>query len=182
MLSEQDTQFFQRAAHALLCSIITDPQHGADGPEVMPFEKSQQDGLAIRRFQPVNGFIQYRRELLPHGIRFIVKCIHFGRLLFASLTGSFAAHRVRGDEARVAVQPAAQQFHVAERGRLAGQVGEHGLRDVARQLGVAAHPAKGGGINQVDEPADEFTESRFVPAFGVVAQQSHIFRHAHFTR
>ena len=109
-----------------------------------------------------------------------MKCVHFHRLQFASLTRPLASHQPRGHKTGVPVQPAAQHFNVAERSRLAGQVCEHGLRHVARQVRISSDPAQRRGMDEVDEPVDQFPKSGFVPTLGIVAQQLQAVGHAHF--
>ena len=45
------------------------------------------------------------------------------------------------------------------RGRFAGQIAEDGLGDVLGEVPVAAHLPERGGIDEVDVPPDEFSES-----------------------
>ena len=82
--------------------------------------------------------------------------------------------------ARAAVQPAGERSQrlPAQRSRLAGEIGENALRDVAGKVGRIHLPQRG-GKDEIRVARDQFAESGFVAAFSVVAEQFDIGSFVH---
>ena len=68
-----------------------------------------------------------------------------------------------------------------EGARLAGEIGEHALRDVLGQVRVAVELPQRHRIDKVQVAGHQFTERRFVALFGEPAQQFGVFSHVHST-
>jgi hypothetical protein len=83
--------------------------------------------------------------------------IHLGGNLFAQLAAGFAADNINGLAPRDFIQPRAKDGVGREAVRLAGQIGEGGLRDLLGKLRGSDLP-KRGGVNKVEVTADDFGE------------------------
>jgi hypothetical protein len=122
------------------------------------FKIAQQDSLTIGFLELVHDFVQHRAELFP--VCFGRGVIWFAHKLFLAVAAAvFRAHNFGGGKTRAGMEPAGESGAGHERGRFAGHVAENGLGDILGQVLVATHLPERGGIDQVDVPPNEFSES-----------------------
>ena len=81
-----------------------------------------------------------------------------------------ALHRLVAPIAIGGVEPAGQTLPATKGCSFAGEIGKNGLRDVVREVGIAADLAERGGIDEVDVAFDEVSECYFRPSPGVLAK------------
>ena len=131
-------QFLDRPRYPLPRRLLVAAQSLANGMEVTLLEEPQQDGGAILCPEFLNRVVQERSQRCQVSLRMIFHGTYFHRLPFALLTAAFAAHERPGGVARIPVQPATQHHLPRQPMGLAGQVEEHGLAHILRELRVPA--------------------------------------------
>ena len=82
---QQDAQFVERAADAFLRGVFVGAERGADGPQIPLLKETQQDSLAVRIVEIVDGFVEDGRDSLPRRIAGLKQSIHCDGLAFGSV-------------------------------------------------------------------------------------------------
>jgi hypothetical protein len=105
--------------------------------------------------------------------------VHDISLLFAGLPAALVADGVGCGIMRAGIKPAGQNGSPGELWRFKGEVGEHALGDILREMGVAVDLAQGSGVNEVKMSLHQFGERLFFIGLGVVAEQFTVRCHAY---
>ena len=101
-----------------------------------------------------------------------------GSLLFVVLTADRGADTFRRKIPGGAMQPTGQHRVLHEPGRISRERQENGLAHIPRSRCLPCHP-EGGGMHEIDVPADQLSESCFRTAFSILSQQFLIRRVVH---
>src|SRR5207244_12668401 len=107
---EQRPQLSQRPGYPLSSCLFADANRSADTMEIPFLEVAQQNDVALRCCQTVHGLLEDRSEMLRTWFGGVVPHIHSDSLPFTSLTATFGSCCLRGDEAGVPIEPAAQKY------------------------------------------------------------------------
>jgi hypothetical protein len=84
--------------------------------------------------------------------------------LFAGAPTLLGPHPVGGQVTGGGVEPGRQDYVDWQFWRLAGQRGEHLLRDVRRTVRIATEAPPGGGVDQIEVSRYQLVKSGFVPS------------------
>ena len=111
----------------------------------------------------MHGFVERRADLAPVGIGWDIleQCAHILGLLFVGAAAALGAHCFRRGKMRARIKPSAQNRSARKRCRFAGQIREHALVDVLRQVCIAIDPPQRCRIHQVQMPPHQFAKRLF---------------------
>lgn len=178
-VARQDcAEFFQRAIDTFSRGVFVAAQIFADLREALLFKKTEQQGVAVGFVQAIQRFVEQRADLFPVVIfSFGFNGVHRHGLLFARAAAAFAPEILPRGKNRGAMQPAGQHDIFGKGRGFAREVGEDELRDVLREMRVAAGLPERGGINERDVARDKFAERGFGTVGGKSAQKLSVIGH-----
>ena len=131
-------------------------------------KEAEQDGVAVGFAEFVQSFVNLRSDLLPIALGLLILRDHLHGSLLPLAAAAFGTDRFHGCKRSAAIEPAGQQNVAGQSGRFASQLGKHDLRDVARQMSIAAHDAQGRGINHIEVAVYQLRERGFGSFLSVI--------------
>ena len=168
-------QLHDRTGDAFLGRLLADAEGETYVTKGFPFEKTQENRVAIGSRKIGNGGVEMRFEIGPTNLgvtcgTVVEKGLHGGGRRFKAEAAKLRALGAGGDKASGTEQPAREDHTFPERRCLAGEQKKDGLGDVLGQGGIA-HLTAGAVVNEVDVAIDELGERRFRTVFNPLLEQ-----------